>query len=312
MLFEGYWNLFKRGKTDASVWYAPSEPIEQTKNLLLTWIGHSTYLIQADGINIITDPIFGKVPFFKRQIAPGIALAKLPQVDYVIISHNHLDHMDYDALTFFKNNPSCTFLVPRGDKAWFERKGITQVREYTWWEREVFSRGSTSIEFSFLPALHWSQRGIFDFNKSLWGSWMISVGGHAVYFAGDTAYSGHFSAIAKEFPRITHALMPIGPCEPQKWMKDSHINAEESGQAFLDLNAQKFFPMHWGTFSFGTDFHEAPYERILSWWSQQHMALEKQLIVLKAGQRFEEHSVITQSEIYAAQEQLQDLSEQNR
>ncbi len=312
MLLDWYWNLLKHGGCDSSTWYNPVEPIDRTKNLLLTWIGHSTYLIQVEGINIITDPIFGSLPFFSRQIKPGIELQRIPPLDYVLISHNHPDHMDAAALTFFKNHP-CTFLVPQGDKEWFEKRGFTRVREYTWWDREIFTHGDTKIEFSFLPALHWSQRGLRDFNKSLWGSWMISIGGHSVYFAGDTAYSKHFAAIAQEFPQITHALMPIGPCEPRKWMKASHINAEEAGQGFLDLNAQKFFPMHWGTFSFGTDFHEAPYERIISWWKDQQLSLEKQLVVLKVGQRFEEQPLITLSaEQPALQPQLQDLSEQNR
>jgi len=288
MLFEWYWNLIKRGGCDSSSWYSPHEPIDRAKNLLLTWIGHSTFLIQVGGINIITDPVFGDLPFFPRQIKPGIELAKVPPIDYVLISHNHRDHMDSAALTYFKEHPTCAFMVPLGDKAWFERRGISRVREYTWWEREKFMHDDTQIELSFLPALHWSQRGLRDFNTSLWGSWMISVGDHTIYFAGDTAYAGHFTAISKEFPSITHALMPIGPCEPRKWMKDSHINAEESGQAFLDLNAQKFFPMHWGTFSFGTDHHEAPYERIISWWKTQQLSVEKQLYVLKVGQRFEE------------------------
>lgn len=288
MLLEWYWNLVKRGGTDTSVWYSPVDPVDRTKNLLITWIGHSTFLIQADGINIITDPVFGHLPLFRRQIKPGIELKKVPSLDYVLISHNHRDHMDAAALSFFKNHPSCVFLVPLGDKAWFEQRGFTRVREYSWWEQDTFMHGDAQVSFSFLPALHWSQRGLGDYNKSLWGSWMITIGGHSVYFAGDTAYAGHFHAIAQEFPVITHALMPIGPCEPRKWMKDSHISAEESGQAFLDLNAQKFFPMHWGTFSFGTDPHEAPYERIISWWQQQALSPEKQLFVLKVGQRFEE------------------------
>jgi L-ascorbate metabolism protein UlaG (beta-lactamase superfamily) len=290
MLFEWYWQLIKRGGCDSKAWFHPLKPIERTKNLLITWIGHSTFLIQVEGINIITDPIFGNLPFFKRQIQPGIELKKMPPIDFVLISHNHLDHMDAGSLTFFKSNPECTFLVPLGDKAWFEKRGFPRVREYTWWERETFSRGESILEFSFLPALHWSQRGLRDFNTSLWGSWMMSVGGHSIYFAGDTAYSGHFAAIAQEFPRITHALLPIGPCEPRKWLQETHINAEEAGQAFLDLKAEKLFPMHWGTFSFGTDFHEAPFERVVSWWRRQTLSLEKQLIVLKIGQRFEEQS----------------------
>ncbi len=313
MLFEWYWNMIKRGSVDSTSWYHPVHPVDRTKNLLFTWIGHSTFLIQAEGINIITDPIFGHLPLFRRQMKPGIDLKKIPPLDYVIISHNHRDHMDAAALTFFRNHPTCTFLVPLGDKEWFEQRGFTRVREYTWWERDVFTHGDTSLEFSFLPALHWSQRGVRDFNRSLWGSWMISLGEHTIYFAGDTAYSGHFAAIAQEFPKITHALMPIGPCEPRKWMKDSHVNAEESGQAFLDLKAHKFFPMHWGTFSFGTDHHEAPYERIISWWQKQKFTDGKELLVLKVGERYEEKlPVQKEPDMQPLHLPSEDIVEQNR
>lgn len=288
MLFEWYWNTIKRGSVDSAFWFEPTEPLEKSEELLITWIGHSTFLVQVAGINILTDPVFGHLPFFRRQIKPGIPLKKIPSIDYVIISHNHRDHMDSAALSVFKDYPECTFLVPIGDKVWFERRGFKKVREYTWWERKVFSHNSQEIEFSFLPAHHWSQRGFGDFNRSLWGSWMIRVKDYSIYFGGDTAYSGHFMAIGKEFDAISHAIMPIGPCEPKKWMSASHISAEQAGQAFLDMNAQKFIPMHWGTFSFGTDYHEAPYERILSWWESQKLSEDKELHVLKIGGRFEE------------------------
>ncbi len=306
MLFEWYWNTIKRGSCNSTHWFAPGEPLSRNKDLAITWIGHSTFLIQAEGINILTDPVFGHLPFFRRQIKPGIPLKKVPSIDYVIISHNHRDHMDSAALSFFKNHPECTFLVPLGDKAWFERRGFTRVKEYTWWERETFTQGTAAIEFAFLPALHWSQRGLRDFNKSLWGSWMMSVGGHTIYFGGDTAYSGHFNAISQEFSEISHAIMPIGPCEPRRWMQESHMNAEDAGQAFLDLKAQKFFPMHWGTFSFGTDHHEAPHERILSWWHKQQLSPDKELLVLKVGERFEE---ITQVEPLPVQPHKQEVLE---
>ncbi len=296
VFFEWFWTIGKRGSVDISFWYEPLDPQERSEELSMTWIGHSTFLIQVAGVNILTDPIFGHLPFFRRQIKAGIALQKVPPIDYVIISHNHRDHMDAPTLSYFKDHPECTFLVPLGDKEWFIKRGFKKVREYTWWEQDIFG----DIEFTFLPAHHWSQRGFGDFNTSLWGSWMIRVKEHAIYFAGDTAYGGHFSAIAKEFPSITHTLMPIGPCEPRKWMETSHISAEEAGQAFLDLKATKFIPMHWGTFSFGTDHHEAPYERILSWWHKQKVAESKELVVLKVGQRYtketEAQSLIIPSE----------------
>lgn len=289
MLIECYWNTRKRDYIDKDHWVVQSDATialpQRSDQCFLTWIGHSTFLIQVQGITIITDPIFGHLPIFKRLLPPGMTPEQLPAIDYVLLSHNHRDHMDEAALTFFKKYDHIKFLVPMGDKAWFEHRGFRNVSEHTWWDQTNATRGFP-LTFTFLPAHHWSQRGVFDYNKSLWGSWMITIGNKNIYFAGDTAYSSHFSAIAQEFSAISLALMPIGPCEPRRWMSYAHVSAEEAGQAFLDLRAHHFVAMHWGTFSFGTDPHAAPAERIKSWWLTQGIQ-EKKLSILKVGERIE-------------------------
>jgi L-ascorbate metabolism protein UlaG (beta-lactamase superfamily) len=286
------WYLSREGtkKHNSHLWISSAVQLERSIPLCITWIGHATFLIQVNGINILTDPIFGNLsPLFTRILPPGITLEQLPAIDFVIISHNHRDHMDAAALTYLKKHKNCTFLVPKGDKAWFDRRKFERVIEHNWWDVSTFVipavyAGDRSIEFTFLPAHHWTQRGFFDYNKSLWGSWMIRSATSTVYFAGDTAYSGHFKHIAQEFNVIDVALMPIGPCEPRVWMSHSHVGPEESGQAFLDLNARHFIPMHWGTYYFGTDHFELPYERLMAWWHQQQLQ-DRQLHVLKVGQR---------------------------
>lgn len=287
MLLECYWRGTRNLKHDSASMYAPVEPVVESNEPLITWIGHSTFLIQSGGINCITDPIFGDLTMiFPRLIPAGITLDALPAIDYVLISHNHRDHMDAAALNYIKKNTRAHFLVPQGTKSWFTKRGFDRVSEYTWWEQETFVHERGAITFTFLPALHWSQRGLFDFNKSLWGSWMIGTQGHDIYFAGDTAYSQHFSAIQKEFPAISTALMPIGPCEPRKWMENSHVSAEEAGQGFLDLQARQFVPMHWGTYSFGVDHQHEPFERLLTWWQDQKFEGDKELKALKVGERY--------------------------
>ncbi|MBA3751370.1 MBL fold metallo-hydrolase [Candidatus Dependentiae bacterium] len=287
IVFEVYWKTFRRKAVGMDHWCTPTVPPRKSVDPLITWIGHSTFLIQIAGINIVTDPIFGDLTFlFKRLMKPGVALHDIPPIDYVLISHNHPDHMDAAALLYFKKHPATHFLVPQGNKRWFTKRGFERVTEYNWWESDTFKTEDSPCTFTFLPAHHWSQRGIFDFNKTLWGSWMITILGHSIYFAGDTAYSPHFTAINKEFPSISCALLPIGPCEPNHRMKLTHMNAEEAGQSFLDLQARTFIPMHWGTYSFGTDDHEGPYDRINKWWTLQQLDLEKKLIILKAGQAY--------------------------
>ncbi|HVX00117.1 MAG TPA: MBL fold metallo-hydrolase, partial [Candidatus Babeliaceae bacterium] len=262
--------------------------------------------------------------FFPRLIPAGITFNRLPPIDVVLISHNHPDHMDASTLYALEQHHTVTFMVPQGDKAWFDRRGFKRVREYMWWDQYTHTplrAGTGDITLTFLPALHWSQRGVFDRNRSLWGSWMVegihappitpllsdSTSGHnlldktttisidsvqqnenpqhyRIYFAGDTAYGKHFDAIAREFSTIDVALMPVGPCEPSTWMRSSHVSAEEAGQGFLDLRARQFIPMHWGTYWFGLEYPLIPIDRLLSWW-QSHVHLSGQsLSLIKFGE----------------------------
>lgn len=287
MLLEWYISHKRRIKLDIENWIHKLEEnfSNHEQNISVTWIGHATFLIQTGKYNILTDPVFGSLSFFFPRILPaGIELNNLPKIDYVVISHNHRDHMDTHSLTnLYKLNPEITFLVPKGDKNWFTKRKIHNVIECNWWDHISFK----DLSFYFLPAYHWSQRGIFDYNKSLWGSWMITYQDQHIYFGGDTAYADHFKAIGEEFS-IHTALMPIGPCEPREWMRESHISAEEAGHAFLELNAKNFIPMHWGTYYFGTDSFELPYQRFCSWWDLQllkNSVNDKKFITLKVGQK---------------------------
>ena len=248
-----------------------------------TWLGHSTFLIQIGGKNILTDPIFGNLSYiFSRLIPHNITIKDLPVIDYIILSHNHRDHMDESTLLRLKkHNPNVKVLVPMGDKAWFDEQGFIDCSEHIWWE-EILVDG---VKFTFLPAKHWSQRGLFDKNKSLWGSWMIEHDNFKFYFAGDTGWGMHFSVIGEIYKSIDVALMPIGPGEPREWMKHSHINAEEAGKAFLQLKARWFVPMHWGTFSLGMDRFKEPVVRLKNWWQiNKKQCANKALKVAKVGE----------------------------
>lgn len=273
-------------------WFAYCLPKRTSMTPIITWIGHSTFLIQMGGVNIITDPIFGDLSFFyKRVFPPGIMLDKLPPIDCVVISHNHRDHMDEKSLRYFLRYPQVHILVPEGNKPWFEKRGFKNVIEFNWWDKVTLSGiglyASADIHFTFLPADHWSQRGLFDQNKTLWGSWHIEWEKRFIYFAGDTAYSSHFAAIGKEFPGIDVALMPIGPCEPRSWMRHTHVDAIEAIQGFLDLGARHFIPMHWGTFSLGMDEYDRPINLLLEEWERRlpDMEIEQTLRPLKMGQQ---------------------------
>ena len=273
-------------------WIALDTHSSESEEPVITWIGHSTFLIQVYGINILTDPIFGSASiFYPRMLQPGIEFNKLPPIHAVLISHNHRDHMDAPTLMALKQRgSSMRMLVPIGDKKWFDRRGFLHTTEFEWEQsaQVVSPTASKKITCTFVPADHWSRRGLFDQNKSLWGGWVIKAGDTVIYFAGDTAYSKPcFSRIAHMFPKLDVVLMPVGPGEPRSLMKHAHVDADEAGQAFLDLNARHFIPMHWGTFAFGDDYFEAPLDKLQKWWLfNKEKLTHKKLHLIKVGQRF--------------------------
>lgn len=276
-------------KSFPSEWVVPKQkPAEKSILPIITWIGHATVLIQVNDFNIITDPLFGDLSIlYPRQMKPGIELKDLPHIDVILLSHNHRDHCDKKSLSaLVKDQPLC--LVGKGLKKSFEKMGFKNVKEKTWWEEEKISKDNKSINFTFLLAWHWSNTGLFDINKTLWGSWMIDAGSTTIYFGGDTAYEKHFSLIAKKFPKIDIALLPIGPVNPRDLMKDSHMGPEEAGQAFLDLKACVLIPIHWGTFALGTDCFLDPINGLLSWWDslKNTQLKDKTLAALRFGQTF--------------------------
>jgi L-ascorbate metabolism protein UlaG (beta-lactamase superfamily) len=216
------------------------------------WIGHATYLINNGDINILTDPIFSKraspIGFAgpKRMIPPAMTLNDLPKIDAVVVSHNHYDHLDIWSLKkLFKLNSETIFMVPAGDKKRLVKAGIRNIIEMNWWD--IFRVSNT--EFHFTPVQHWSKRGLFDRNKSLWGGWFIKSNDLALYHAGDTGYSSDFKTTYERLGAPDYSFIPIGAYDPRWFMQDSHVNPEEAVQIALDLKTPHSFGMHWGTFT---------------------------------------------------------------
>ncbi|MCK5632407.1 MBL fold metallo-hydrolase [bacterium] len=279
MLLQYYALLKKQPQKNQSCWVEPICPCLCSSEPLVTWLGHASFLVQVGGINILLDPIFGDVSFLYKRILPtAFSVNRMPKIDFIVISHNHRDHMDASSLLAIKKqNPDVIILVPQGDKAWFDNHYFSKVFEHNWWEQRSFAavaEKQQEITFSFLPAAHWSRRGFFDKNKSLWGSWMIECAGNKIYFAGDTSYSTHFKEIAQEFNSIDIALLPVGPSEPRELLESWHIGEHEAGKAFLELGARHFIPMHWGTFPFGVEHFDAPIISLKIWWKKNKARLK--------------------------------------
>lgn len=215
------------------------------------WIGHSTFLIKKNGYTILTDPIFSEraSPFKrigpKRLIPPALLLEDIPRIDIVTVSHNHYDHLDIDSLQQISTyHPDAVFLVPAGDLKLLNRKKIKNAFEFEWWE----SFNSNNIKFTFTPVQHWSKRGLFDRNKSLWGGWHIKDKDYSMYHAGDTGYSRDFIDTKLRLGSPKYAFIPIGAYDPEWFMSSSHVNPEDAVQIMIDLEAEKAFGMHWATF----------------------------------------------------------------
>ena len=221
-------------------------------NDYIIWIGHSTFLIKKSGIVILTDPVFSdRASPFKnigpeRLIPPAIPLNQLPQIDFITVSHNHYDHLDIDSLKKISElNPDAVFLVPEGDLRLLKRNRIDNAYEFNWWETYI----SEGVIFTFTPVQHWSKRGLFDRNKSLWGGWYFSFNDYGMYHAGDTGYSKDFIDTRLKLGSPKYAFIPIGAYDPEWFMAESHVNPEDAVQIMLDLQAEKAFGMHWGTFA---------------------------------------------------------------
>ncbi len=214
----------------------------------ITWIGHSTFLIQVEGINILTDPIFNgsSSPFEgigpKRQSPPGIPFDRLPPIDAVLQSHNHYDHLDLYTVKKLGNKPK--YFVPLKLGQWFKVQKITNYVEMDWWETSIFNE----IRIVSVPIQHFSGRSMNDRNKTLWAGWVLQTGHGKILFAGDTGYSPHFREIRDKLGRIRIALLPIGAYQPRWLMKTVHMDPPEALQAHRDLQAEQSIAMHWGTF----------------------------------------------------------------
>jgi N-acyl-phosphatidylethanolamine-hydrolysing phospholipase D len=234
----------------------------------LTWIGHATLLLQVGGVNVLTDPHFTEraspVAFAgpKRHVPPALALAELPHIDAVVISHNHYDHLDAGTVRHLNRQAGGAprFFVPLGQKAWFAAEGIDNVVELDWWDH-VQHMG---LEFHLVPVQHWSARTPWDRNQTLWGGWMVEHPSLRFFFAGDTGYSKDFADIRGRFGPIDLAAIPVGCYEPRWFMRANHVEPDESVQIHRDLGARYSVGIHWGTFRLTDERLDEPPQRLAS------------------------------------------------
>ena len=228
--------------------------------IAVTFIGHSTFLLQIGGLCLLTDPIWSNrcspVRFAgpRRVRRPGQSLDALPGVDLLLVSHNHYDHMDLPTLRRLQTRWAPQVATGLGNARHLAKAGIRSAVEFDWWQ----SAELAGARVTYVPAQHFSSRGLHDRNRCLWGGFVVEARGAVVYFAGDSGYCPYFTEIARRFPRIDLALLPIGAYEPRWFVRQHHMNPEEAVRAHRDLKPGRSIGMHFGTFQLTDEAIDAP------------------------------------------------------
>jgi L-ascorbate metabolism protein UlaG (beta-lactamase superfamily) len=230
----------------------PPEPGEPAR---LTWLGHASWLVQLDGVSLLVDPALQPALFggIERKVPPGLTVAELPRIDAQLVSHSHYDHLDLPTLTAV-GAPVIAGL--RLEKL-FRKNGLA-CTELGWWQ----SARVGPVRVTFVPAQHWSRRGLFDQNETLWGGLVIEGSRAVIFHAGDTGWFEGFAEIGRRFPGITAALLPIGAYDPAWFMERQHMNPEQALSAFQALGAETLLAMHWGTFRLTDESLDEPPRRL--------------------------------------------------
>jgi L-ascorbate metabolism protein UlaG (beta-lactamase superfamily) len=252
--------------TPKSRW--PSEvPVEPRRpptpgaaEIILTFVGHSTFLIQAAGGNALIDPVYAKragpLSFTgpRRVRSPGVRFEQLPPISLVLLSHNHYDHCDLGTLRLLERRFHPAAVTPPGNARLLRAAGFQRIEELDWWQ----ASSTAPLPVTVTPAQHFSARTPFDRNRALWGGFLIEVAGRRIFHAGDSGYGPHFREIGERLGPIDLALLPIGSYEPRWFMKDIHLNPAEAVQAHLDLGARQSVGMHFGTFQLTPEAIDQP------------------------------------------------------
>lgn len=274
-------------KERMNVPFGETPPARVGRGAKITFVNHSTFLIQVDGINILTDPIWSErtSPFQwagpKRMRPPGIRFEDLPKIDIVLLSHNHYDHLDIDTMkrVFEKHQPK--IICALGVKAFLDNQKMTGSTDLDWWQE--FSLND-ALKIQSVPAQHFTGRGTFDRDATLWCGFVIIRPGGNIYFVGDTGYNEFiFKEIGKRCAPIEVSLVPIGAFKPEWFMSPIHCSPAEAVKIHLEIKSKKSIATHFGTFPLADDGEEEPVVGLQN-ALQEHGVSPEDFVVLKEGE----------------------------
>jgi N-acyl-phosphatidylethanolamine-hydrolysing phospholipase D len=268
--------------------YKPEFKFDENK-ISVTWIGHSTTLINFDNITILTDPIFSLRASITQLVGPAryrraaVNVSELPPIDAVVISHNHYDHLDHNSVKALnaRFGDKIHWFVPLGLAKWMHSVGCKNVTELDWWQQSSIPEKS-EIKFVLTPAQHWSRRGINDDFKTLWGSWTVIGPKHRFFFTGDTGYCDVFKQIGQVFGPFDISAIPIGAYEPRWFMGPQHVDPEQAVQIHKDIKSKFSVAIHWGTFALAHEYYLEPPQKLRT-ALRNHNLLENEFIALSHG-----------------------------
>ena len=264
----------------------PASPADPT-GVRVTFVNHSTVLLQFDGLNVLTDPIYeNRVSPFqfagpKRNRPPGIRFEDLPKIDILLLSHNHWDHLEIGTVQKLCTRDQPKVYCPLGVKAFLEQNGCQNVTELDWRQSAVYKAGTT---IHCVPAQHFSGRGLFDRNATLWAGYVIdSKAAGNLYFAGDSGYGPHFRTIGEAFGPLQLALIPIGAYKPNWFMSPVHCSPAEAVQIHTDLRSEQSVAIHFGTFPLADDGETEPVDDLRKALAKKEIPANR-FQALKGGQ----------------------------
>ena len=242
----------------------PPPPQPHADEVVVTWIGHSSFLLQSTRLNLLIDPVFSErvspVTWAgpRRAHPPGTSLGSLPRIDAVLLSHDHYDHFDLPSLRTLTAKHDPIFVAPLRHSDLLSAAGSKRIVELDWWQTHRFA-GAREATCTLTPSKHWSNRFGSPRNHRLWGGYMLELGPKRIWFVGDSGYDAEiFRAVRSRCGEPDLALVPIGAYEPRWFMEPMHMNPAEAVQTHRDVGAQRSIGMHWGTFQLTDEGRDEP------------------------------------------------------
>jgi L-ascorbate metabolism protein UlaG (beta-lactamase superfamily) len=280
----GFWRDF----TDSPPGPPPPRRVSSGR-LRATFVNHSTVLVQMDGLNFLTDPVWSHrvspVSWTgpRRHRPPGVRFEDLPPIDAVLVSHNHYDHMDVATLRRLSGGHAPRIFCGLGNQRFLASRGVAGARDLDWWGSDTPASGVTVTA---VPARHFSSRSAFDRDRTLWCGWVVTGSSGSFYFAGDTGWGSHFERIRGRFPDLRLALLPIGAYRPRWFMSEAHLDPEQAVRAQEILGARAAIAIHFGTFAQADDGEFEPVGELAAVLARRP-APGPRFLALDNGQSFE-------------------------